>query len=77
MNLFFRGKAKIEREHHERMFILNGTMETLTAEDDKGRSFTQILSSVCKDNGGAVDILEIEKFVFKVFTLPYYILEYF
>ena len=46
------------------MFILHGTMETLTAEDDKGRSFTQILSSVCKENGGAVDILEIEKFVF-------------
>ncbi len=45
------------------MFILHGTMETLTAEDDKGRSFTQILSSVCQENGGALDILDIEKFV--------------
>ena len=45
-------------------------METLTAEDDKGRSFTQILSSVCKENGGAVDILEIEKFVF---TLDFFL----
>ena len=44
------------------MFILHGTMETLSADDSKGRSFTQILSSVCKENGGAVDILEIEKF---------------
>merc|ERR550532_3475165 len=43
------------------MFIIHGTMETLTAADGKGRTFTQILSSLCKDNGGAVDILEIEK----------------
>ena len=47
------------------MFILHGTMETLSAADSKGRSFTQILCSVCKENGGAVDILEIEKFVFQ------------
>ena len=46
------------------MFIIHGTMETLTATDGKGRTFTQILSSVCKENGGAVDILEIDKFVF-------------
>ena len=59
----------IKREHHERMFILHGTMETLTAADGKGRSFTQILSSVCKENGGAVDILEIEKYVLKLFAL--------
>ena len=44
------------------MFILYGTLETLTAEDNKGRTFTQILSSVCKENGGAVNILEIEKY---------------
>ena len=61
-----RGKEIIRREHHERMFILHGTMETLTAEDGKGGTFTQILSSVCKENGGAVDILEIEKFVFLI-----------
>ncbi len=52
------------------MFILHGTMETLSAADIKvkGRTFTQILSSVCKENGGAVDILEIEKFVFYYHT---------
>ena len=60
----FRNKEKIKLEHHERMFIVYGTMETLTASDSKGGTFTQILSSVCKENGGAVDILEIEKFVF-------------
>ena len=59
-SLFYRNKEKIKREHQERMFILHGTMETLSAEDTKGRSFTQILSSVCNDNGGAVDILELE-----------------
>ena len=64
MDSVFRGKEIIKPEHHERMFILHGTMETLTAADDKGGTFTQILSSVCKQNGGAVDILEIEKFVF-------------
>ena len=52
-------KEKITPEQHGRMFILHGTMETLPAEDNKGRSFTQILSSVCEENGGAVDILEI------------------
>ena len=45
------------------MFILHGTMETLPAEDNKGRSFTQILSSVCEENGGAVDILDIAEYV--------------
>ena len=39
-------------------------METLSAEDNKGMSFTQILASVCKENGGAVDILDIDKLVF-------------
>ena len=43
------------------MFIFYGQLETLKAADNKGRSFTQILSSVCDENGGAVDILEIEK----------------
>ena len=55
----FRDKEKITPEQHRRMFILHGTMETLPAEDNKGRSFTQILSSVCEENGGAVDILKI------------------
>ena len=63
-----REKEKIQRKHQERMFIFHGTMETLTAADSKGGSFTQILSSVCKENGGAVDILEIEKFVFQYQT---------
>ena len=54
----------IRPEHQEKMFILNGTIETFFAEDGKGRSFTQILSSLCRENGGAVDILEIEGFVF-------------
>ena len=43
------------------MFILYGTMETQKAEDRKGETFTQILSSVCQENGGALNILEIEK----------------
>ena len=64
MNMFFRHKEKIKREYQEKMFILHGTMETLSSEDSKGRTFTQILSKVCKENGGAIDILEIEKFVF-------------
>ena len=55
-----REKEMITREQHEKMFILHGTMETMSAEDNKGRSFTQILCSVCKENGGAVDILEID-----------------
>ena len=42
------------------MFIIHGTMETQPATD--GKSFTQILSSVCNENGGAVDILDIEKY---------------
>ena len=46
---------------HEKMFIFYGTMETQTATDDSGRSFTSILSSVCKENGGAMEILEIAK----------------
>ena len=58
----FRDKVEITAEHHQRMFILHGTLETLDAEDRKGKSFTQILSSVCKENGGAVDILEIDKY---------------
>ena len=41
---------------HEKMFILHGTMETLPATDVKGRSFTSILSSVVKANGGAMPI---------------------
>ena len=36
-------------------------METQEAADSKGKSFTQILSSVCKENSGAVNILEIEE----------------
>lgn len=51
----------ITPEQHKKMFILHGTMETQPAEDNKGRSFTQILSSVCKANGGAVDILKIDE----------------
>ena len=42
------------------MFVFHGAMETLPAADHNGRSFTQILSSVCNENGGAVDILKIE-----------------
>ena len=61
LNIFVRIKEKITLEHHRRMFILHGTMETLDAADSKGKSFTQILSSVCKENSGAVDILEIEE----------------
>ena len=52
------------------MFIIHGTMETHSAADIKGRTFTQILSSVCKQNGGAVDILEIEKLVFGSYISP-------
>ena len=59
--MLFRSKENIRAEHHEKMFIFYGTLETLPADDNKGRSFTQILSSVCNENGGAVDILEIEK----------------
>ena len=64
LDFVFRDKKIIKPEHHERMFIIHSTMETLKATDGKGRTFTQILSSVCKENGGAVDILEIDKFVF-------------
>ena len=59
--LLFRGKETIKPEHHERTFIFYGTLETLPAEDGNGRSFSQILSSVCKANGGAINILDIEK----------------
>lgn len=43
------------------MFVFHGSMETLSAEDNKGRSFTQILSTVCNENGGAIDILKIDE----------------
>ena len=59
--LSFRDKEMIKPEHHERTFIFYGTLETLPAEDGNGRSFSQILSSVCKANGGAINILDIEK----------------
>ena len=61
--LSFRDKETIKPEHHERTFIFYGTLETLPAEDGNGRrkSFSQILSSVCKENGGAINILDIEK----------------
>ena len=59
--VLFRSKEEIRTTQHEKMFIFYGTLETLPAADNKGRSFTQILSSVCDENGGAVDILEIEK----------------
>ena len=51
----------ITPEQHKKMFILHGSMETLPAEDNKGRSFTQILSSVCQANSGAVAILKIDE----------------
>ena len=51
----------ITPEQHNKMFILHGSMETLPAEDNKGSTFTQILSSVCKANGGAVDIVTIDE----------------
>ena len=50
----------ITPEQHKKMFILHGTIETQPAEDNK-KSFTQILSSVCKENDGAVDILKIDE----------------
>jgi len=56
-----KAKEKITAKHQEKMFIFYGTLETLTAEDNKGRTFSQILSSVCEEYGGAVNILEIEK----------------
>ena len=58
--IIYREKEMITPEQHKKMFILHGTMETQPAEDNKA-SFTQILSSVCKENGGAVDILKIEE----------------
>ena len=59
--LSFRGKETIKPEHHERTFIFYGTLDTQPAEDSNGRSFSQILSFVCKANGGAINILDIEK----------------
>ena len=44
------------------MFIIHGTMDTLIATDIAGRTFSQILSSVCEENGGALDILDIERY---------------
>merc|ERR1712066_1112597 len=41
------------------MFIFKGTRETLNATD--GMSFTQVLAKVCKEHGGALPILDIEK----------------
>ena len=46
------------------MFIIHGTMDTLTAEDRAGRTFSQILASVCEENGGALNILDIERYQF-------------
>lgn len=51
-------KKPITSEQQKKIFIVHATMETQPAHD-KGRSFTQILSSVCKANGGAVDILKM------------------
>ena len=42
------------------MFIFYGTLETHQATGDLGKSFTDFLCSVCEDNGGAMEILEIE-----------------
>ena len=44
---------------HEKMFIFKSTRDTLVATD--GESFTQALVSICKENGGALPILNIEK----------------
>ena len=57
--IYFRYKKKIEVAAHEDMFIFYGTMETLTATDRTGRTFTSILSSVVKENDGAMAIKEI------------------
>ena len=57
--IYFRYREKIEVAAHEDMFILHGTMETLPATDVEGRSFTSILSSIVKANGGAMAIKEI------------------
>ena len=55
----YRERKKIVVEEQMRMFVFHGTVETLEAEDK--HSFTQALVSVCKENGGALPILDIEK----------------
>ena len=57
----FRKKGPITDAEHQRMFILQSCTETQKATDEKGSSFTHILSSVCKENRGAVPIQQIAK----------------
>ena len=49
----------IDLPEQEKMFIFHGTRQTLTASD--GLSFTQVLAAVCRESGGALPILDIEK----------------
>ena len=60
-NFLLRYKRPISAAQQEKMFIFYGTTETQEATDNKGCSFTHILSSVCEENGGAVQILQIER----------------
>ena len=52
-------KTEISGAQHEKLFIFKSTRDTLPAHD--GESFTRTLVSVCKEHGGALPILLIEK----------------
>merc|ERR550539_1228256 len=58
-------RPKIGTAQQNKLFIFYGTLETQEATGEPGRSFTHFLCSVCEENGGAVDILEIAKKVNK------------
>ena len=52
-------KEEISGAQHQKLFIFKAARDTLPAHD--GESFTRSLVSVCKEHGGALPILDIEK----------------
>lgn len=52
-------RPEIGPAQQKKMFIFYGTLDTQEATGDPGRSFTHFLCSVCEENGGAMEILEI------------------
>ena len=55
----FSQKEEISGAQHQKLFIFKAARDTLPAHD--GESFTRSLVSVCKEHGGALPILHIEK----------------
>ena len=49
----------VSLEEHENLFIFKAARDTRSVRDNE--SFTRTLVSVCKEHGGALPILDIEK----------------